>query len=116
MPDPAALRRIVEARFPQFVDELARLVNVDCGSYTPEGVNVVADHVTDALRATGASVERTAHRPQPGQRQLGDLVVGRLDGDGPRVPSSATWTRCSTRGRPRRGRIGRRAIAPSARA
>jgi glutamate carboxypeptidase len=33
----------------------------------------------------GARVERTPHTPAEGRSQLGDLVVGRLDGDGPRV-------------------------------
>ena len=85
MLDPAALRRIVDARQPRFLAELERLVNVDCGSYTPEGVNRVADFVTDALRELGADVERVPHRPSEGGTQLGDLVVGSLEGDGPRV-------------------------------
>ncbi len=85
MPDPNALRRIVDARLPRFLAELESLVNVDCGSYTPEGVNRVADVVADALRELGASVERLAHRPEEGRPQLGDLVVGRLAGDGPRL-------------------------------
>ena len=85
MPDPNALRRIVDARLPRFLAELESLVNVDCGSYTPEGVNRVADVVADALRELGASVERLDHRPDEGRPQLGDLVVGRLDGDGPRL-------------------------------
>jgi glutamate carboxypeptidase len=85
MPDPAALRRIVEARLPRFLSELETLVNTDCGSYTAEGVNRVADFMTDALESLGADVERTPHRPAEGEPQLGDLVVGRLAGDGPRL-------------------------------
>ncbi|HYI66546.1 MAG TPA: M20/M25/M40 family metallo-hydrolase, partial [Candidatus Limnocylindrales bacterium] len=85
MPDPNALRRIVDARLPRFLAELESLVNIDCGSYTPGGVNRVADVVADALRELGASVERLAHRPDEGSPQLGDLVVGRLAGDGPRL-------------------------------
>ena len=85
MPDPNALRRIVDARLPRFLAELESLVNVDCGSYTPEGVNRVADVVADALRELGASVERLAHRPDGGRPHLGDLVIGRLAGDGPRL-------------------------------
>ena len=85
MPDPAALRRIVESRLPRYLAELERLVNIDCGSYTPEGINQVADFVTDALGSLGASVERTPHASAKGKPQLGDLVVGRLDGDGPRL-------------------------------
>jgi glutamate carboxypeptidase len=85
MPDPTALRRIVEARQSRYLAELEQLVNVDCGSYTHEGVNRIADDVTDALRALGATVERTAHRPEGDRPQLGDIVVGRLQGDGPRL-------------------------------
>ncbi len=85
MPELTALQRIVEARLPRFLAELEELVSIDCGSYTPEGVNRVADHVTDALRALGASVDRIPHEPVDGASQLGDLVIGRIAGDGPRV-------------------------------
>ncbi len=85
MPDPAALSRIVESRLPRFLAELEQLVNVDCGSYTPSGVNLVADFMTDALQSLGATVERTPHEAGEGQPQLGDLVVGRLTGEGPRL-------------------------------
>jgi glutamate carboxypeptidase len=85
MPDLGALRRSVEARLPRFLAELETLVNIDCGSYTPEGVNRVADVVTDALRELGAEVERRQHRPAEGAHQLGDLVIGHIDGDGPAV-------------------------------
>jgi glutamate carboxypeptidase len=73
------LARNVEAQLPRYLAELEELVNIDCGSYTPEGVNRVADFCTDALGALGATVERL---PSDG---LGDLVIGRLGGDGPRL-------------------------------
>jgi glutamate carboxypeptidase len=85
MPDPTALSRIVAARLPRYLAELEQLVNIDCGSYTPDGVNRVADHVSDALGALGAMVERRRHEPEDDRPRLGDLVVGRLDGDGPRL-------------------------------
>ncbi len=85
MPDPAALRRIVDARLPRFLADLETLVNIDCGSYTPEGVNRVADFVAGSLRELGADVERVPHVPDDGDRQLGDLVIGRIAGDGSRV-------------------------------
>jgi glutamate carboxypeptidase len=85
MPDPMALRRIVDARLPRFIGELETMVNVDCGSYTPDGVNRIADLVADALRAEGASVDRVPHEPVDGAPRLGDLVIARLEGDGPRV-------------------------------
>ena len=37
----AALKDGVEARLPAFLEDLARLVNIDCGSYTKDGVDEV---------------------------------------------------------------------------
>ncbi len=85
MPDPDRLRAAVAAREPRFLVELERLVNIDCGSYTASGVNEVADFVADALRELGADVRRVPHEPEPGRHQLGDLVIGRLNGAGPRL-------------------------------
>src|SRR6202795_973570 len=85
LPVPADLERAVAAGYPRFLEELQQLVNVDCGSYTPLGVNRVADFVATALAELGAGIERTAHRPETGAAALGDLVVGRIDGAGPRL-------------------------------
>jgi glutamate carboxypeptidase len=82
---PDGLQAAVAARYERFLDELASLVNLDCGSYTPAGVNRVADAVAASLAELGASVERIPHHPAAGERQLGDLVVGRLAGSGPRL-------------------------------
>src|SRR5688500_14583064 len=84
MPDLTALRRIVDARHPRFLAELETLVNVDCGSYTFEGVNRVADFVVASLAELGAEVQRIPHEPTDGS-QLGDLVIGRFEGKGPRL-------------------------------
>ncbi|MEP7082329.1 MAG: M20 family metallopeptidase [Chloroflexota bacterium] len=85
MPDLTALRERVESQLSRYLATLEQLVNVDCGSYTPEGVNRVADVVADALGAMGAEVERIPHRPTAEEGQLGDLVIGRLAGRGPRL-------------------------------
>jgi glutamate carboxypeptidase len=85
MPLPTGLAGAVEARYPRFVAELESLVNIDCGSYTPAGVNLVADAVAGSLVELGASVERIPHRPDAGERLLGDLVIGRRDDQGPRI-------------------------------
>ena len=83
--DLAALRTAVEARHPRYLVELEQLVNIDCGSYTPAGVNRVADFVAGALAELGATVERTPHTAAPDEAPLGDLVVGRIRGSGPRL-------------------------------
>lgn len=81
---PDVRERITE-RLPAFVSDLERLVNIDCGSYTPAGVNQVADFMADRLRGLGASVTRAGGGIAPDGRGLGDLVVGRLAGTGPRL-------------------------------
>jgi glutamate carboxypeptidase len=73
----------VRADEPAFLDDLARLVGIDCGSYTPAGVDEVGRFVAGFLSRLGATVE--AH-PDPGGR-LGSTVVGRIPGQagGPRI-------------------------------
>ncbi len=80
--DAQALASIAERRYDGFVAALERMVNVDCGSYSPAGVNVIADLCEARFREGGWSVERTPHVPVPNEPQLGDLVVGTLDGGG----------------------------------
>jgi glutamate carboxypeptidase len=75
----------VTERLPAYLADLERLVNIDCGSYTPEGVNAVADVVAERLRGLGAEVERIGGGTAPNGAALGDTVVGRLAGEGPRL-------------------------------
>ena len=82
---PDGLQAAVATRNARFVGDLASLVGIDCGSYTPAGVNRVADAVCGTLKELGAAVERIPHSPTEGERQLGDLVIGRLEGSGPRL-------------------------------
>jgi glutamate carboxypeptidase len=58
------------------------MVNVDCGSYTPSGVNRIADLCEERFGGGGWAVERTPHAPEGNEPQLGDLVIGRLAGAG----------------------------------
>jgi glutamate carboxypeptidase len=85
MPDLARLRTRVADGLDRYLAELETLVAIDSGSYTPDGVNRVAEHVATGLAELGARVERHAHRPAEGEPRLGDLVVGRFDGEGPRI-------------------------------
>jgi len=81
----SAVRDRVVERLPGYLADLERLVNIDCGSYTPAGVNRVADFVDERLAAIGAHVARTDGGAAPDGRPLGDLVVGQLEGTGPRL-------------------------------
>jgi glutamate carboxypeptidase len=80
--DAHASLSIAERRYDEFVAELEQMVNVDCGSYSPAGVNEIADLCEARFRAAGWSVDRRPHAPEPGEPQLGDLVIGTLEGGG----------------------------------
>lgn len=80
----AALQAHVATSLPRFLADLERLSNIDCGSYSPGGVNAVATWTADALAELGATVER---RPDP-EGRFGDTVVATFEGatgSGPRV-------------------------------
>jgi len=84
------MREIASSSYDDFVGTLRELVNIDSGSYTPEGVNLVADVCQRRFESHGWMVERRSHEPHGGERQLGDLLVGRLFGrlagsGGPRI-------------------------------
>ena len=67
-----------------FMSALEALCNIDCGSYSPVGVNEVATWVASAFADLGGDVER---RPDPSGR-YGDTVIGTFQGRsgaGPRV-------------------------------
>jgi glutamate carboxypeptidase len=79
----AALQAAIAADLPSYLVDLRRLVDIDCGSYTPEGVNEVADWAADFLAGIGATIDR---RPDPAG-QLGDTVIATFAGrpGGPRA-------------------------------
>jgi glutamate carboxypeptidase len=79
-PDLDAIRRAAAARFDDYVAELRSLVDVDCGTYLPDGVNQVADHLASRFASTGWSVERRPHTPAAGEPQLGDALIATLEG------------------------------------
>ena len=81
--DLAALRASIEPRFPEFLADLERLVNIDCGSYTASGVDEVGRWVAAFMGRLGATVET---RPDP-DGKLGSTIVGTLEGQagGPRI-------------------------------
>ncbi len=82
--DLAKLRDFVSATLPEFLGDLERLSNIDCGSYSAAGVNEVASWTMAALEGVGARVER---RPDPAGR-YGDTVIATLEGApgaGPRI-------------------------------
>jgi len=86
LPDSATLlglRAAIDADLPAYLADLERFVNIDCGSFTPEGVNVVGGWTAAFLEGLGGRVET---RRDPAGR-LGDTVVTTFEGrpGGPRV-------------------------------
>jgi len=77
--DVESLRERAQARYPEFLGELEAMVNIDCGSYTPAGVNRIADLCEQRFLDHGWEVDRRAHAGTP---RLGDLVIGTLRGAG----------------------------------
>ena len=78
-----ALRTSIALDLPAYLADLERLVNIDCGSYTPEGVDEVGRWTASFLGQLGAEIEV---RPDPSGR-YGKTIVATFHGkaDGPRV-------------------------------
>ena len=110
-----SIRARLEADLPAFLADLEHVVNIDCGSYTPAGVNLVGDWVAAELAAMGASVDR---RQDPSGR-FGDTIVGTFAGKpgGARVlligPMDTVFSEGEAAKRPFRidGEVGAGAIA-----
>ncbi|MGW8986075.1 M20/M25/M40 family metallo-hydrolase [Streptomyces parvus] len=68
-----------EARLSGFLSDLAGLVAIDSGSYSPAGVNRVADWTAAKLVALGFTVERVTPGGAGGET-TGDVLVGRRAG------------------------------------
>jgi len=85
IPDPDEIGRIraaSERGFDEYLEDLRTLVDIDCGTYLPDGVNRVVDHLEPRFRSEGWTVERLAHEPLPETQRLGDLLVATAGGDG----------------------------------
>ncbi len=75
-------RELAAERYDAFVAELEQMVNIDCGSYSPSGVNEVADLCEGRMLEHGWHVERRPHVADDDGPRLGDLVIGTLEGSG----------------------------------
>ena len=70
------LRSALTAAQADYLADLERLVNIDCGSYTKHGVDEVGRWVAQQLRDLGAQVTNLPHET------YGDTVLGVLEGRG----------------------------------
>lgn len=64
---------------PRYLTDLAALVAIDSGSYSPAGVNRVADWTQDRLLRLGFAVERTSPAPAHAH-PVGDVLIARKPG------------------------------------
>jgi glutamate carboxypeptidase len=78
-----AVDAAVRAAEPAYLADLERLVNIDCGSYTPAGVGEVATFVAGFLAELGAEV---VGHPDP-EGRLGPTIVGTIRGAAGAGPS-----------------------------
>ena len=74
----AGLHAHLDASLPEYLADLERLVNIDCGSYAKAGVDEVGRWVADQFKELGATVTVEPHD------SFGDTVVGVLEGSGSR--------------------------------
>ncbi|MFE0453851.1 M20 family metallopeptidase [Streptomyces sp. NPDC058914] len=83
-PRPADLLGPARRRLPRYLHDLAELVAIDSGSYSPDGVNAVADRVQARLTSLGFAVERirppAAAGPPFEALRTGDVLVARKAG------------------------------------
>ena len=84
LPDVRDLLERAGARFDRYLEDLRTLVNVDCGTFLPDGVNTVADLMAERFTEQGWTLERIPHRPGPDGDRLGDALIARLSGTGGR--------------------------------
>jgi glutamate carboxypeptidase len=68
------IEEIVQDELPAYLEDLATLVNIDCGSYTKAGVDQVGNWTAAFLERLGAQVQIHAHAT------LGNTVVGTFSG------------------------------------
>ena len=72
----ASLQAALTASQADYLADLERLVNIDCGTYTKSGVDEVGRWIAAQLRDLGAQVTVLPHET------LGNTVIGVLDGRG----------------------------------
>jgi glutamate carboxypeptidase len=83
-PDLQAIRKLAEDCYDSYLADLRTLVNVDCGTFIPAGVNQVADLMAERFGSAGWSVQRIPQAASPAGNQLtdryGDILVATLEG------------------------------------
>jgi glutamate carboxypeptidase len=83
-PDLQAIGKLAEDCYDSYLGDLRTLVNIDCGTFIPAGVNQVADLMAERFGSFGWSVERIPQESSPAGRELadryGDILTATLQG------------------------------------
>ena len=82
--DLRAIGKLAEDCYESYLADLRTLVNIDCGTFVPAGVNQVADLMATRFGSAGWAVERISQASSPAGRELpdryGDILVATLEG------------------------------------
>ncbi|MFJ9342273.1 M20/M25/M40 family metallo-hydrolase [Streptomyces sp. NPDC101733] len=75
-----ALLPFAQAALPGYLRDLAHLVSIDSGSYSPHGVNRIADWLQERLQRLGFDIDRFAAPKRSDGQAYGDTLVARRAG------------------------------------
>ena len=71
----AAIRKALEARKDEIIDQIAHVVNIDSPTFPNTGTNAISSHFAEKYRAMGAEVEMI-----PGTHETGDHLLATFHG------------------------------------
>ena len=71
----AAIRKALEAKKDEIIDQIAHVVNIDSPTFPNTGTNAISSHFAERYRAMGAEVEMI-----PGTHETGDHLLATFHG------------------------------------
>ena len=87
----AAIRKALEARKDEIIDQIAHVVNIDSPTFPSKGTNAVSSHFAEKYRAMGADVEMI-----PGTHETGDHLLATFQGKRATGPPILLIGHCDT--------------------
>ena len=87
----AAIRKALEARKDEIIDQIAHVVNIDSPTFPSKGTNAVSSHFAEKYRAMGADVEMI-----PGTHETGDHLLATFHGKRETGPHILLIGHCDT--------------------
>ncbi|MYA96916.1 MAG: M20 family metallopeptidase [Nitrospinae bacterium] len=87
----AAIRKALEARKDEIIDQIAHVVNIDSPTFPSKGTNAVSSHFAEKYRTMGADVEMI-----PGTHETGDHLLATFHGKRETGPHILLIGHCDT--------------------